>query len=68
MKFNRVLVCLRFALSTFSMWDTLGSANAHEAARCSANGYELRIKVSRETGRHGDRVAFVPETLIGSGA
>ena len=51
------------------------SAHAHEApkaltprsAHCSANGYELRIKGSRKTGRHGDCVAFVPETLIGSG-
>ena len=51
------------------------SAHAHEAhnastrrsARCSANGYELRIKGGRKTGRHGGCVAFVPETLIGSG-
>ena len=34
---------------------------------CSLNGYELTIKGSRKTGRHGDCDAFVPETLIGSG-
>ena len=34
---------------------------------CSANGYELRIKGGRKTGGHGDCVAFVPETFIGSG-
>jgi hypothetical protein len=51
------------------------SAHAHEApkaltprsAHCSANGYELTIKGSHKTGRHGDCDAFVPETLIGSG-
>ncbi len=37
------------------------------SAHCSANGNELRIKGSRKTGRHGDCVAFVPETLISSG-
>jgi len=38
------------------------SAHAHEApkaltprsARCSANGYEIKIKGSRKAGRHGD--------------
>jgi hypothetical protein len=51
------------------------SVHAHEApkaltprsAHCSANGYELRINGDRTTGRHGDNIAFVPETLIGSG-
>jgi hypothetical protein len=51
------------------------SAHAHEApkaltprsAHCSANGYELKFKGSRNWGRHGECLAFVPETLISSG-
>ena len=51
------------------------SAHTHEvskaltprSAHCFANGYELKFKDSRKTGRHGDCVSFVPETLIGSG-
>jgi hypothetical protein len=34
---------------------------------CSANGYELRIRGRRQRRRHGNCVAFVPKTLIGSG-
>jgi hypothetical protein len=34
---------------------------------CSTDGQELRIKGSGKRGLHGDRVAFVPETLISSG-
>jgi hypothetical protein len=37
------------------------------SAHCSANGYEPKIKRSRNTGRHGDCVAFFPDTLISSG-